>query len=215
MKEMTYAFLGMNRYGYRLALSIAATGAEVLIADGRKDVVDLYADSFTFAVCLDMANAAALEKIGLDQIDIVVVDLPDQLEAAIVSVMVAKEQGVKRVIATASSDRFRDVMMRVGADEVVIPYDTAAAQMAKLLISADFMTFFDIGGNLCVLKVQPRKEWVNQSLRKLQLKEKEQINVSAIELDGVMDSYVRADTVIPKDSTLVIALPKTQMYDFI
>lgn len=215
MKELSYAFLGMNRYGYRLALSIAGTGSDVLIADSRKDIVNLYADSFTYAVCLDLSNAAALEKIGLDQIDIVVVDLPDQLEAAIVSVMVAKEQGVNRVIATARSDRFRNVMERVGADEVVIPDDTAAAQMAKLLISADFMTFFDIGGNMCVLKVQPRKEWTNQRLRKLQLKEKEQINVIAIERDGEMDPYVRADTVIPKDCTLVIALPKSKMYDFI
>lgn len=214
-KELTYAFLGMNRYGSRLAQLIATTGAEILIADEHSDTVNLYADEFTSAVCLDLSNATALEKIGLDQIDVAVVDLYDKLESAIVSVMVAKEQGVGKVIATARSDRFREIMLRVGADEVVIPDDLAAAQMAKLLISADFMTYFDIGGKMCVLKVEPKREWINKSLRKLQLKEMEDINVIAIERNGEMETGIRADTVVPKDCLLVIALPKIKMYEFI
>ena len=214
-KELTYAFLGMNRYGSRLAQLIATTGAEILIADEHSDTVNLYADEFTSAVCLDLSNATALEKIGLDQIDVAVVDLYDKLESAIVSVMVAKEQGVGKVIATARSDRFREIMLRVGADEVVIPDDLAAAQMAKLLISADFMTYFDIGGKMCVLKVEPKREWINKSLRKLQLKEVEDINVIAIERNGEMETGIRADTVVPKDCLLVIALPKIKMYEFI
>lgn len=214
-KELTYAFLGMNRYGSRLAQLIATTGAEILIADEHSDTINLYADEFTSAVCLDLSNATALEKIGLDQIDVAVVDLYDKLESAIVSVMVAKEQGVGKVIATARSDRFREIMLRVGADEVVIPDDLAAAQMAKLLISADFMTYFDIGGKMCVLKVEPKREWINKSLRKLQLKEMEDINVIAIERNGEMETGIRADTVVPKDCLLVIALPKNKMYEFI
>lgn len=215
MKEDSYAILGMNRYGIRLGHALAATGTEVLIADENKDTVNLYADRFTYAVCLDMTNPEALKKIGLDQIDVAIVDLSDQLEAAIVCIMVAKEQGVKKVIATAKSDRYREVMMRVGADEVIIPEDTAAAQMARLLISADFMTFFDIGGDLCVLKTQPKPEWTKKTLRKLQLMETQQIKVIAIDNDGTMDMKVRADTVVPKDCTLVIIIPKTHIYDFV
>lgn len=215
MKEFSYAILGMNRYGSQLAHAIAATGADVIIADEDQDIVNLYADRVTFAVCLDMTNPTALAKIGLDQIDIAVVDLSDQLEAAIMSVMVAKEQGVKRVIATARSDRFMEVMKRVGADEVVIPEDTAAAQMARLLISEDFMTYFDIGGDYCVLRVQPKDEWKKRSLQKLKLRENHQIDIIAIDRNGQMDVSLTPDTIIPENCTLVIATPKSNMYDMI
>lgn len=215
MKEASYAILGMNRYGSRLAQTIAATGSDVLIADGDQDTINLYADQVTYAVCLDLANPTALAKIGLDQIDVAIVDLSDQLEAAIVSVMVAKEQGVERVIATARSDRFREVMLRVGADEVIIPEDAAAAQMARLLISADFITYFDIGNNFCVLKAQPKREWKKRSLRKLKLQETSQISIIGIDQDGEMDINLTPDTVIPEECTLVMVIPKSEIYDMI
>lgn len=215
MDEYSYAIIGMNRYGIKLGQALSATGVQVLIADNNQDTINLYADKFTYAVCLDLANSEALNKIGLDQIDIAIVDLSDQLESAIVSVMVCKEQGVKKVIATARSDRFREVMLRVGADEVVIPEDTAAAQMARLLISEDFMAFFDIGGGMCILKTKPKPEWKKKSLRKLMLPENQNIKVIAIEQEGTMTTQIRADTVIPADCDLAIAIPKTQIYDMI
>ena len=215
MKELSYAFLGMNQYGRKLSQTVVATGSDVMIADGDQDVINMLADKYTYAVCLDLSNPAALANIGLDQVDVVVVDLRNNLEAAIVSTMVAKEQGVERVIATASSDRFREVLERVGADEVVIPEDTAAAQMAKLLISADFMTYFDIGGDLCVIKEQPPREWRNKQIGKLELRNKHNVNIIAIEKDGEMNAAISAATVIPADCTLIMAIPKSQLYDMI
>ena len=41
MKESSYAILGMNRYGSQLAHAIAATGADVIIADEDQDIVNL------------------------------------------------------------------------------------------------------------------------------------------------------------------------------
>lgn len=215
MKENSYAILGLNRYGLKLAHTIALTGADVLIADENQDMINLHADNFTFAACLDLTNQNALSQIGLEQVDVAIVDLSENLEAAIVSVMVAKEQGVSKVIATAKSDRFREVLMRVGADEVVIPEDAAAAQMARLLITDDFMTYFDIGGDLCVIKVSPKREWKNKSLRQLNLPETQQINIIAIEKAGEINAAITADTIIPNDCTLVMATLKTNMYDFV
>ena len=214
MKEQAYAILGMGRYGCKMAQMLAGTGAQVLIADSDQDIINQYADKTTYAATLDMANPAALQGIGLERIDVAIVDLSDHLEESIVSIMVAKEQGVKRVIATARSDRFREVMLRVGADEVVIPEDAAAAQMARLLILDDFMTYFDIGGDLCVLKAQPKREWTKKSLRKLQLRE-EQINIIAIDRNGQMDINISPETVLPEGCPVVLTIPKSRIYDLI
>lgn len=214
MKEASYAILGMGRYGCKMAQTLTGTGAQVLIADSDNDIINQYADKVTLALTLDMSNPSALQGIGLERIDVAIVDLSDHLEESIVSIMVAKEQGVKRVIATARSDRYREVMLRVGADEVVIPEDSAAAQMARLLILDDFMTYFDIGGDLCVLKAQPKKEWAKKSLRKLKLRE-EQINIIAIDRNGEMDIDIKPETVLPEGCPVVLTIPKSRIYDLI
>lgn len=215
MKESSYAILGMGRYGRKIASTIVNTGADVLIADINPDIIDQYADKYTYAVSLDLSNPRALSDIGLDHIDIVIIDLNHNMEAALMCIMVAKENGVKKVISTAKTNRTAEIMKRVGADEVIIPEDEAAIRMAKRLISEDFMEMHDLGGDLCVIKVSPKKEWVGKSLRKLRLGEQEHITVVAIEKDGKMSTDFDGDTVIFEDNMLALALQKSKIYDFV
>ena len=103
MKETSYAVLGMGRYGSKLALTLAGTGAEILIADRNSQIVNEYADSVTRAVSLDLGNPVALQEIGLDLTDIVIIDLSEDLEDTIMCTMIAREKGVKTIIATPKS----------------------------------------------------------------------------------------------------------------
>ena len=86
MKDPSYAILGMGRFGRKLTTMLRATGAQILIADKDQDIINHYAEHATYAVCLDLTNANALEDIGLDHIDIAVVDLSSNLEPAIMAI---------------------------------------------------------------------------------------------------------------------------------
>lgn len=215
MKESSYAILGMGRFGRKLTETLAATGAEILIADQDEEVVNQYASLVTRAVCLDLANPVALEKIGLDSIDIAIVDLSGQLESSIMCAMVARELGARTIISTASTDRAREILLRVGTDEVVIPEDEAALRLARRLISEDFLEYYDIGGGLCVIKSRPKSSWTGRKLRLLDLPRKENVRIIAIERDGRMDMNVSADTVLDEDSVVALTIPKANIYDLI
>ncbi len=215
MKETSYAILGMGRYGSKLALTLAATGAEILIADRNSQIVNEYADNVTRAVSLDLGNPVALQEIGLDLTDTVIIDLSEELEDTIMCTMIAREKGVKTIIATASTDIARDVLMRVGVDEVVIPEDEAAARMARRLISEGFMEYHDLGGGLCVVKVHAQKEWTKKRLRDLKLPERENVHIIAVEKDGVMEVDIDPDMVLTEESVVAVSIPKSQIYDLI
>lgn len=216
MKESSYAILGLGRYGRRLMTLLASTGAEILIADDDSEVVNMYADKVTRAVSLDLSNPAAIEKIGLENVDITIVDLSKRLEASIMCIMVARESGVKEIIATASADRFKETMLKVGADEVVIPEDEAAVRIARRLISEDFMEYYDIGGGLCVIKAHPKKEWTGRSLMLLDLPRKENVRIIAVEQeDGSMEMSIDPSMVLQEDSVVAIVIPKSRIYDLI
>ena len=215
MKEPTYAILGMERFGRKLTAMLAATGSQILIAGDDNNIINRYAGYATHAVCLDLTNANALHEIGLEHTDIAIIDQANNLEAAIMCVMAAKEVGIKKIIATASNRRFEEILRRIGADEIVIPQDEAAVRMARRLISEDFLEYYDLGGNLCVIKVHPREEWVGKSLRELELRRNFQVNVVAIESNEEMSMDFTPDTVIREGAMMALALKKADIYNFV
>ena len=215
MKEPSYAILGMGRFGRKLTTMLRSTGAQILIADKDEAIINRYAVYATYAVCIDLTNVNAIEDIGLDHIDIAVIDLSSNLEPAILTITIARELGVNKIIATANTDRSGEILKRVGADEVIIPEDEAAMRLAKRLISDDYIEFHDLGGELCIIKIHPKKEWVGRSLNTLRLPARENVTVIAIEENGKMHMDFTPDTIIKEDSSIAIALRKNDIYSFV
>ncbi len=213
--ERSYAILGMGRYGRKVADTMAKTGVEVLVADPDYELINECSGDFSYAVSVDMNNASALKQLGLDNIDVAIIDLSDHLEAAIMATMVAREEGVSRIIATSKNKRMGDILTKLGADEVVIPEEEAALRMAKRLISEDFLEYFDLGGNMCVIKAYPLENWVGKTLRELKLREKRGINIIAVERDGELKSAFTPDDVLESDKAVAMALTKDMIYEFV
>lgn len=215
MREKNYAIFGLGRFGLKVADTVSKTGASVLVADSDLEKVDQVADLYTSAVSFDMTNTTALEDVGLDNIDVLIIDLIGDLEGSIMCTMVAKQMGVDRIIATADSSRSGEVLKRLGADEVVIPEEESALRLAKTLISEDFMEYTDLGEGLCIVKVRAKDEWNNKSIRKLRLREKNGVNIIAVPDENGFCTEFSADRTIKGGEQLVLAMQKENLYQFI
>ena len=215
MKEKTYAVLGLGRYGMKIAETVRKTGADIIVADSDSELIAKNSNKYTYAVSLDMGNIEALSEIGLKNVDMVIIDLETSLEQSIMCVMAAKECGVEKIIATASHSTARDILLKMGANEVVIPEEEAALRMARTIISEDFMEYIDIGEGLCVIKIHPLKSWVGKNIRALQLRQNYNANVIAMEEDGVLNCQFSTETILKKEMTMVVAINKEAVMEFI
>ncbi len=178
--DKAIAILGLGRYGQFLTEELCANGADVLIADMDERLVNQLAGLVSDAVVADLSNPEAIKKIGLAGMDLVIVSMGSSLEASIMCVMVAKELGVKRIIAKAASERMGDILLRVGADEIIYPEKESAVQTARKILSSNFLDYFSLGDDLCVISMSPKKDWIGKSLSELRLRNRYQINVLAI-----------------------------------
>lgn len=215
MKENSFAILGLGRFGRKVAMPLTAAGAEVMIADSNEKKINEYGNRFTYAVTLDLRDVNALRKIGLDHIEVAIVDLSHNTDAAVMTILVAKEMGVKRVIATAATSHVAEILRRVGADEVIIPEDDAARQVAKRLISEEFMQYYDLGGEMCVIKIHPSKDWIGKSVRELDLHNKEKLNIISFEKEGVAISDFSPDYIIEEKDIIALAGHKSIIFNFV
>ena len=172
------AVLGLGKFGMSLVRSLSEMGADVLAVDKVEAYVQEIANYCSEAICADLANEEDLNKLGLKEMDIVVCAMGESLEASILSVAVAKEQGVPLIVAKSSSARMSSILRKVGANRV--PEEYAGARSAAMLVSESVLDYFELGSRLSMVEMTPLNDWIGKSLVELNIRSKYQMTVVAI-----------------------------------
>ena len=119
------AVLGLGKFGMSLVRGLNEMGADVLAVDKVEANVKEIAASCASAVCADLSNEENLLKLGLEDMDSVVIAMGESLEPSILSVAVSKELGVPMIVAKSSSKRMSSILLKVGANRVIMPEEYA------------------------------------------------------------------------------------------
>jgi len=67
---LKFAVIGLGRFGYKLALTLAKEGGEVIAVDSRPEPVDDIKDEVAVALCLDATDEEVLKLQGIDKVDV-------------------------------------------------------------------------------------------------------------------------------------------------
>lgn len=207
----SFAVLGMGRFGRHLAQSLCESGAAVMIADQNEEVIRQFSETVTAAMLAELRDPDAVKALGLEDVDVVVVAMGESLEASIMCVITAKEVGVPLVIAKASNRRMGDILTRVGADRIIYPEEETAFRTARKLLTEDFLEYFDLSDDLCLINMRPKPDWIGKNLRTLALRGRYDINVVAIREGEKVLSRVDPDKPLSADATLLIVVDKKNL----
>ena len=125
-----FAIIGLGRYGRRLGRLLHEAGAEVIATDKDRMLVEDIRDHVTLAVCRDGTDDEALRSQGIDKVDVAVVAMGDAFEDAVMTTVLLKRLGVKRVISRAATQIRGEILSQVGADDIVNPERESALDKA-------------------------------------------------------------------------------------
>lgn len=207
------AVFGIGRFGKSLALRLADMGVDVMVVDNNPEDIEKIADKVTYAIEANLTDADAIQALGLDDIDTVVVAMGSDLQASIMSVMVAKEMGVPYVMAKASDERMGAILTKVGADKIIYPEEESGFRTARVLASESFIDYFDIAGTLCVLEMKPKPEWIGKNLIELNLRSNYKMNVIAIKDKSGTSSSIDPNKPLNADAELFVVVDKKDLHN--
>ena len=202
------AVFGIGRFGRSLALTLSESGADVMAVDGDESVIEKIADKVTYAITADLKSAEAIQALGLEEMDAVVVAMGSDLKASIMSVMVSKELGVPFVMAKAADDRMGAILTKVGADKIIYPEEETGIRTARVLASDTFAELFDIDDNLSIIEMKPKKDWIGKNLIELNLRGRFNVNVIAIKDANKMQSSIDPKKPLDVEDTLYVIIDK-------
>jgi len=210
MKYNSFVVFGLGKFGQAIADKLLDSGADVMVVDNNEDIIESYSAKATTAIVADLTDPAAIKALGISNIECAVIAMGMSLEASIMCTMIAKESGVKWVVAKSGNERMGTVLTKVGADEIIYPEEESGIRTAKSLIASNFLEYFEISDDICLVEMLPKDKWVGKTLKELDLRKKYGINIVAIRDDGVKE-YIDPDQPLKANKALLLLIHKKNL----
>lgn len=200
----SYAVLGLGRYGRAVAEELVNNGAEVLAVDINEDNVNSAIEVIPVCKCADVTEPEAIKRLGISNIDVVIVAMASNLEASVMAITLCKEAGVKTVIVKCGNEMHQKIFSRVGADEVIFPEKESGTRLARNLLTSGFAEMIELSDEVSMVEIDVKDEWVGKTLIDLSLRKKYTINVVAIKTNGKIDTNVEPSLPLEKGMELIV-----------
>jgi trk system potassium uptake protein len=132
-REKEFAVIGLGRFGGSLARRLESLGHPVFGIDNEPRAVKEISDEIAEAVILDATDEDALRQVDITAFRTVVVAVSGNFEANALITSTLKKLGIPHVISQSNSDRHREILLRIGADRVILPDEESGYQLADEL----------------------------------------------------------------------------------
>jgi trk system potassium uptake protein TrkA len=204
-KNRTFGVIGLGRFGYHVARTLAQGGAEVIACDVDEEKVREVSEYVSLAYVLDATDAKALKESGIANVDTAVVSIGENIEASILIVVQLKELGVKEVVAKAITPLHGKVLEKLGVDRVVYPEKEMAIRVAHSLLAGEFIEEIPIGEKHSLFELKAFDFMLGKTLRELDVRRRFGVSVLAIKRgENLIVNPVGDEKVLPGDILVVL-----------
>ena len=203
-KKKTYAVFGLGRYGMAVSRELVENGKEVIAVDTDQSAVNRASAYLPICKCADVTDTEVLDRLGIAEIDTVIICMAGNLEASVMAVTLCKELGVKTVIAKCGSEMHQKILIRVGADKVVCPEKESGVRLAKNILSSGFMDMLSLSKDVSIVEIDVKSEWIGKNLIDLNLRKKYGFNIVAIKTGDKVDVAIDPTAPLTDKMTLIV-----------
>ena len=209
--KKTYAVFGLGRYGTAVAKELVDNGMEVIAIDAEQKIVNDAVAYLPVCKCADVTDAEVISRLGIGNIDVVIVCMAGNLEASVMAITLCKEAGVKTVIAKCSNEMQQKILLRVGADQVVFPETESGMRLAKNLLSSGFIDMISLSKDVSMVEIDVKDEWCGKNLIELNLRKKYGFNIVAIKKGEKVSVNINPEQMLDAESSLIVIANTTKL----
>jgi trk system potassium uptake protein TrkA len=211
----SYVVIGLGRFGSEVARRLYELGCEVLAVDTHSDLVQQISQDVTHAVVADARDKEVLRALGVKDFDCAIVAIGGSLGDSVLATMNVKELGVPRVVCKAHDETHRQVLLKLGADQIVIPEQEQAVRLARSLSSHNVLDYIELSSEYGIVEVPAPKSWIGKNLKELNVRAKLGLNILAVKQGNDINVSPAAEYSIGAEDILVVlgntgALEKVQ-----
>ncbi|MCY6482766.1 TrkA family potassium uptake protein [Clostridium aestuarii] len=203
MKKKQFVVIGLGRFGSSIAKTLYSLGNDVLAIDADEETIQNVADSVTHAVQADATDENSLKTLGVSNFDVAVVTIGSDVQASIMATLLAKDLGVKYIIAKAHNELHGKVLKKIGADRVIFPERDMGVRVAHNLVSSNILDYIELSSDYSIAEIASPEDWNGRTLKELNMRSKYGINVMALKRNNEVNISPSADDTIQPGDVIV------------
>ena len=200
----SYIVIGLGKFGADAAKRLCELNCEVLAIDHNAELVQPISNLVTQAVVGDARDKEVLRALGAKDFDCAIVSIGGSLADSVLATMNLKELGVPFIVCKAHDETHRQVLMKLGADQVVIPEQENAARLARSLSNPNVLDYIELSDEYGIIEVPAPKRWLEKTLKELNVRAKLGVNIIAVKRDNKINVSPAADYQILEGDTMVV-----------
>lgn len=203
---MKFCVIGLGRFGYQVATTLAEKGMDVMAVDSNESIVSSIRDYVTHAICMRVMDESALRNIGADEMDTVIVAIGEGFaQSILITALLKKHLKTPTVITRATNDVHAEILRLVGADQIVLPEKEIGIKTADNL-SSPFTDLVRLTQEFAISFMQAPHAFVGKRVRDLKLYDRyhvQCVGLKNVELNQVM--LIDPEHIIQHNDRLVFA----------
>ncbi len=189
-----YGIIGLGRFGYALALELAASGADLIALDRDEEKIRELREYTENAFVVKSLDKKTLAATGIQNCDVAVVCIGEHLDTSILTTLNLVSLGVPHVIAKSTSAEHGEILEKLGA-EVVYPERDIAIRLAHRLEASRVLDYIQLSEKLNISKLIVPESVIGKSIKEVNFRGRYGANIIAIEngktvTESVLPDYV-------------------------
>lgn len=199
--------IGLGNFGINLAKKLEENGSEVLGIDISEEAVESAKDFISHSVIGDASNKDTLKSLHLKDFDGAIISIGQDMAPSILIVLHLQEIGLENIVVRAVSEDHGKILEKIGVSEVIYPETEVAMKLANRLSLKNALDYIPLSEEHGILEVVPPKNFLNKSLRNLQISQKYKCQVIALmykDREKAVKIPPEADDIIDQKTIMVV-----------
>jgi len=185
----TFVVIGMGRFGEAVAKKLCELGHEVLAIDEDEAKIQNVSEYVTHSVIADAKEERVLRTLGVRNFDCAILAIGSDIADSVLITLALKELGLKEIICKAKEPRHKKILLKIGADRVIIPENEAGTKLAVQIADLNLIEYLELTEKYGLSEMNLPKKWISRTLIDLALRRKYGVTVVAVKKKADDDDF--------------------------
>lgn len=196
--------IGLGRFGRHMAHKLIEEGNDVLAVEKNEERAEMSVDVIQNIHIGDATNERFIESLGIDNFDLCVVAIGDNFQTSLEITVLLKDCGAKYVVARASCDVHKKLLLRNGADYVVYAEHDIAERLAVKFGSKNIFDYIELTSEYAIYEIAVPNNWIGKSIVEISVRNKYSVSILATKLGEKIYPMTSADHVFTNSETIMV-----------
>lgn len=196
--------IGMGKFGRHFAKKMMDLGNDVMIVDKDEAIVERYAATFSDAQIADCMNKDVLLTLAVHHFDICMVAIGQDFQSSMVVTALLRELDAQYIVSKADSDIQADLLMKIGADEIVYPEREMAEKIAVRFTATNVFDYIELTDEYAIYEVPVVYAWIGKTISEINIRRKYKINIIAIKVGSELNVLPGSDYCFTEHDHIVL-----------